>query len=148
METVQQVEPKTFTQAELDKIVTERLTRDRAKYADYEELKVKAEKFDKMDEANKSELQKAIERADALESELNGLKKAAEVRELRERVATAAGVPASLLTGEDEETCKTQAKQILEFAKPAYPKVKDGGEPINTKGKATRDLFADWLNNH
>lgn len=147
METVQQVEPKTFTQAELDKIVSERLTRDRAKYADYEELKVKAEKFDKMDEANKSELQKAIERADALESELNSLKKAAEVRELRERVATAAGVPASLLTGEDEETCKAQAKSILEFAKPAYPKVKDGGEPINTKGKSNRDMFADWLEN-
>ena len=57
METVQQVE-KTFTQAELDKIVSERLTRDRAKYADYEELKVKAEKFDKMDEANKANFRK------------------------------------------------------------------------------------------
>ncbi len=37
---------KTFTQAELDSIVKDRLAREKGKYADYEELKAKATKFD------------------------------------------------------------------------------------------------------
>ena len=41
METVKQevTEERTFTQSELDAIVADRLKRDRAKYADYEQLK-------------------------------------------------------------------------------------------------------------
>ena len=54
---------KTFTQAELDAAIESRLTRERAKFADYEALKAKAEKFDKAEEAAKSELQKAQEQA-------------------------------------------------------------------------------------
>jgi hypothetical protein len=38
---------KTFTQAEVDQIVKDRLTRERAKYADYDELKAKAAEADK-----------------------------------------------------------------------------------------------------
>ena len=59
METVNQVatttqenageETKTFTQAELDKIVGDRLSRERSKYADYESLKEKAARLDEMD---------------------------------------------------------------------------------------------------
>ena len=37
---------KTFTQSELDQIIGERLRREREKYADYDELKGKAEKYD------------------------------------------------------------------------------------------------------
>lgn len=55
-------ENKTFTQEEVDNIVSSRLKREGAKYADYEELKAKASKFDEMEEANKSELQKANEK--------------------------------------------------------------------------------------
>lgn len=148
METVnQENEAKTFTQEELDKIVGERLSRDRAKYADYEELKLKAEQLDKITEANKSELQKATERAEALQNELNGLKKANEIRNVRDKVAGETGVPAALLTGETEEECEAQAKSILEFARPTgYPRVKDEGEPRKTSKKPTRDQFADWIN--
>lgn len=34
--------PKTFTQADIDRAVTERLTRERAKFADYDDLKKRA----------------------------------------------------------------------------------------------------------
>ena len=82
---------KTFTQAEVDAIVGDRLKRDRQKYADYDALKEKAEKFDAMEEANKSELQKAIERGDALQNELNTMKAANTVRDMREKVAEETG---------------------------------------------------------
>lgn len=137
---------KTFTQAELDTIVADRLARERAKYPDYESIKAKAAKFDAAEEAGKSELQKAKERAEALQTELDGLKKVNQLRELRASVAKEKGVPEALLTGETEEACKAQADAILAFAKGgnAYPPVRDGGE-VNNSGKlATRDRFADW----
>ena len=137
---------KTFTQAELDKIVGERLSRERAKYEGFDELKAKAEKYDQMEEANKSELQKMSEKAQALETELNSLKKAASIRELRDKVAKETGVPASLLTGDTEEDCKAQADAIKEFANPkAYPTVKDGGEIHNLTKRTSKEAFADFV---
>ena len=96
---------KTFTQAELDSIVADRLARERAKYPDYEDLKAKAAKYDAAEEAGKSELQKANDRAAALKTELDALKKANQLREIREKVAKEKNVPASLLNGDSEEAC-------------------------------------------
>lgn len=113
---------KTFTQAEIDAIIEGRLARERQKYADYESLKEKAGKYDEFQQQNKSELQKATEKADALQAELDKLKKEGTVRQVREKVSKELNIPAELLSGEDEETCKKQAEAILKFAKPkSYP---------------------------
>lgn len=56
---------KTFAQDEVDRIVQDRLARERAKYADYEDFKTKAAKFDEVDAASKTELQKANDTAAA-----------------------------------------------------------------------------------
>lgn len=138
---------RTFTQSELDAIVRDRLAREKGKYADYDELKAKATKFDEVEEASKTELQKATERAQALEAELNGLKKAESIRTIREKVAKETGIPASslsLLTGETEEACQEQAKVILSMITPqSYPSVPDGGEITHTnKGSAREDFKA------
>lgn len=146
-ETVKQEEAveKTFTQAEVDAIVGDRLKRDRAKYSDYEALKEKAEKFDEMEEANKSELQKAIERGDALQVQLDAMRNAETLRTMREAIAYETGVPVSLLTGETEDDCREQAKSIMDFARPAgYPSVRDGGEATYTGKPTTKQQFAQW----
>ena len=109
---------KTFTQAEIDSIIEGRLARERQKYADYEDLREKANKYDEYQEQSKTELQKEKERSDALQAELSTLKKESTVRQVREKVAKDTSVPMDLLTGEDEETCKKQAEAILKFAKP------------------------------
>lgn len=81
----------------------------------------------------------------AATDELEGLKRSNAVRDLRDRISKETGVPASLLTGETEETCKAQADAIREYAKPSgYPPVRDGGE-VHRSGTATRDQFAAWL---
>ncbi|MBI4496843.1 MAG: phage scaffolding protein [Chloroflexi bacterium] len=54
---------KTFTQEELDRVINERLARERDKYKDYEDLKKAKAKLDELDTANKSELEKAQETA-------------------------------------------------------------------------------------
>lgn len=136
---------RTFTQDEVNAIVGKRLAEEKSKFADYEEIKAKAAKFDEAEEANKSELQKAVERANNLEAELAGLKKSEEVRQTREKIATETGIPAHLLTGDTEEACKAQAEAIKAYATPNYPKVKDGGEvPKITSGNAKAD-FAEFM---
>lgn len=138
---------RTFTQSEMDAIIRDRLKREREKYADYDALKEKAGRFDAAEEAQKSELQKATERADALQAQLDSMLKADNVRKIREKVAHETGVPATLLNAEDEETCKAQAKAIMEFAKPGvYPAVPDRGEVHKAIGGGkTRDQFKDWF---
>lgn len=145
-QTVQEPE-RTFTQAELDAIVRDRLQRERSKYADYEAYKEKAEKFDAAEEAQKSELQKATERADSLQKQLDALRQVEAVRKIREEVAKEVGIPVNLLTADTKEACEEQAKEIIAFAKPtSYPVVRDGGEVRNipASGK-TRDQFANWM---
>ena len=136
-------EQQTFTQDDVNRIVAKRV----AKYADYDELKQKAAKFDEQVEAGKSELQKATEKASSLQAELDALKQAESIRVMREEVANAKGIPAKLLTGTTAEECEAQATDLLAWAEKTgsgYPKVPDGGDPLSTK--PARDQFAEWLN--
>lgn len=145
METVNQ-EEKTFTQQELDSIIADRLTRERSKYADYDALKEKAAKFDEIDQANKTELQKATEKAAELQQELDSMKAAKALQEMREKVAKETGIPSNLLTAGTLEECQAQAQAIKEYAGPKYPKVKDHGEIRGSAKQTTRQQFAEWFN--
>lgn len=137
---------RTFTQSEMNAIIQDRLARERNKYADYDALKAKAKQFDAAEEAGKTELQKATERAEKLQQQVDALTKANSLRDMRSKVANATGVPESLLSGETEEACTAQAKAILDFAKPnGYPQVKDGGEITHKTTGSTREQFATWF---
>ena len=116
--TQEEREERTFTQSEMDAIIRDRLARERGKYADYDAVKAKAEQFDAAQEADRSELQRALERATELQTQEDAMNRANAVR----------AVPAGLLSGESEEDCTAQAQAILEFARPGYPSVRDGGE--------------------
>ena len=124
-----QQETRTFTQEEVNSIVSDRLTRERAKYADYEDLKAKASQYD------------------TTKAQLDALNSANARRDMIARVAAATGCPAELLTGDTEEACTAQAQAITAFAKtqqPAgYPSIKDGGSPLHAPSAAnTADAFS------
>jgi len=90
---------KTFTQEEVNAIVGKRLHEEKEKYADYDELKNKAAKYDEAEEASKSELQKATERAEGLQKEVDKMKRDKRLHEIRAKVAKETGVsPDRLLT--------------------------------------------------
>ena len=55
------------SQEEFDRRVADRLARQRAQFKDYDDLKRKAAEFDQLTEAQKSEAQKAADRAEAAE---------------------------------------------------------------------------------
>lgn len=120
---------RTFTQAEMDAIIGERLKRDRAKYADYDELKAKAAKYDEAEEANKSELQKAVEERDKYKADLAKLQAEKDRSEQVAKVAAEQGVDAALLarmSGDVEENAKFLKEQM--DTKPKYEAVHDAGE--------------------
>ena len=138
---------RTFTQVELDAAIEKRLAREKAKYADYEDLKSKAAKLDELEDASKSELEKITEKATKLQARLDSMTKENEIRDIRDKVSNETGVPASLLSGTDEETCKTQAKAILDFKKAdMYPQVKNAGDVKPNTAKNPEEAFAEWLN--
>lgn len=125
----EQQEPRTFTQEEVNSIVADRLNRERAKYADYDDLKAKASQYD------------------TTKAQLDALNSANARRDMIARVAAATGCQAELLTGDTEEACTAQAQAITAFAKsqqPAgYPNVKDGGTPMHLPTQAnTADSFS------
>ena len=128
---------RTFTQAELDAIVGDRLKRERAKYADYDEFKAKAAKYDEAEEASKSELQKAVEERDKYKAELEKLAAEAKRAEKVAKVAAEKGVDAALLarmSGDVEENAEFLKAQM--DSKPKYEPVQDGGEARAPAAKA------------
>jgi hypothetical protein len=138
-------EPKTFTQDEVNAMIGERLTRERQKYADYDTLKEKAGKYDEAQEANKTELQKALDNAAKAQKELDALKSANTVRDIRDKVAKEMEIPASLLTADTEEACKAQAEAIIAYAggtKKKYPAPKENN--ISHKESAQDATMRDW----
>ena len=138
-------EPKTFTQEEVNSFLAKDRKQMAEKYSDYEELKQKASRLDEIEAANKSELEKANEKAAQLESELKAIKEAEAVRVIRDDVAKETGIPAHLLTGSTKEECEAQAAAIADYVKPTpYPAVKDAGEVKNVGKQTTRQQFAEW----
>jgi hypothetical protein len=129
-------EPITSQDA-LDYIIRDRLSRERSKYSDYETLKAKADKYDEVEAANQTELEKAQ----------NALKTAQEERDriaadkLRLEVASEKNVPAKLLAGTTREELEAAADELLSWSggvaadKPNSPKPNpQQGQPSSPKG--------------
>jgi hypothetical protein len=56
---------RTFTQSDIDRIVAERVARERGKYADYDDLKAKAGEYEQLRAQSQTDQEKAIEAARA-----------------------------------------------------------------------------------
>lgn len=127
-------EGKTFTQADVDKIVADRIARERAKFSDYDDLKAKASRFDELDAASKTEAEKAAQRAADAETKAA----AAEARALRLEVAADKGLSpaqAKRLTGSTKEELEADADELLDTFKPSTSdeeKPTPGGPPKET----------------
>ena len=92
---------QTFTQADLDRIVSERLQRERAKFADYDDLKAKA--------AEKVTIEERV-------ADIERAAKASEERALRAEVANAKGLTpsqAKRLVGSTREELEADADELL-----------------------------------
>lgn len=114
------------SQAELDKIIGERVKRTKARYADYDDLKRRVDELDSRD----SELEAANTRLAAAELELAELAQESHLR----AVAEAAGVPLACLVGtvaERMEAITTHLESVgMDFGGPRTP------DPDPTQGQS------------
>lgn len=111
---------------ELDRIIGDRLARERARYSDYEDLKKKAAAYDKAEDEKKTAEQRAADRLADLEAKTAAAEAraaAAEAAALRAEIAADKGVPADFLTGTDRTDIEKRAKALLEW--------KNGTEPAS-----------------
>lgn len=61
---------KTFTEAELNSIIKDRLDRERKKYADYDQVKQRAAKADEYESKDKTETQRLADKLESLQKAL------------------------------------------------------------------------------
>lgn len=127
------------SQEELNRVLSDRLERERAKFADYRDVKAKAAQLDALTEAKKTDEQKLNDRIAALESEATKARADA----LRMRIASKHGIgdeDADLfLTGTDEETLTRQAQRLADRAATRKPGIVSPREGTNQSTQSGSD---------
>lgn len=134
------------SQEELNRLIGDRVKR--AKPADYDDLKAKAARLDEIEQASKSDLEKAADRAAKAEAALQ----AAQAESLRWKVAAKFGITDEdadlFLTGTDEATLTKQAERLSgrgqDRKKQGNRVPKEGANPTpvaNDERTAVRELF-------
>jgi len=110
-----QEQPKEFeaitSQEDFDKAIQARIARERAKFADYDDVKAKADKLAEIEAENLTEAQKTAARLEAAEKRAAEL----EVKATRAEVAAAKGVPIELLSGNTQEELEAAADALIAF---------------------------------
>ncbi|MGO2819435.1 MAG: hypothetical protein ACTIA5_01450 [Brachybacterium tyrofermentans] len=108
--------PRTFTQDELNAVAAEERRKTAEKFADYDDLKAKAERLDQSEQENQTELQKAIARAEKAEKDRDQEKadrENADRRAVAAEVASEKGVPASHISGSTREELEASAEALI-----------------------------------
>jgi len=123
-----------------------------AQKATLKELKVKADRFDEIEEAAKTELQRAQERADSAEGALSAIKAAQVIQDIKSQISKrykdeGYDIPASALRGSDEEELEEHALELKALLPPP-PKpgsVPAEGRNVTTGNGDPRTVFARLL---
>lgn len=140
------------TQEQLDEILGGRLSRAKekaiaeteAKYADYTDLKTKAETLEREAQDNLAKLNEAIEARASLEAKVHKY----EMDSVKTRVTLEAGLPiefADRLTGTTEEEIKHDATILAGLVKPVRDKAPIGSAEKPVGGNTTSDAFKEML---
>ena len=113
------------------------------------ENKSKADKLDELEEASKTALEKATERAQKAENQVKAYEQEAQRKQWLEEVSSETGLPVSVLRGSTREEIEAHA-QILKpyFEKPSAPIVENDNMKSNVTsgGKSNADAVFDVVN--
>lgn len=115
------------TQEELDAVIKSRLSREREKYADYEDLKQRLADFEAKETTYQNTINDLKTRETDLTSQiesLNGDLTKTKLQTAKQRIATEYGLPLDLaerLQGEDEEGFKADAERLASYLAPKQP---------------------------
>ena len=133
------------SQADFDAAIQARIARERAKFADYDEVKAKADKLAEFEDAQKTEAQKAQERLEAAEKRAVEL----ELKATRAEVAATKGVPVELLSGSTQAELEAAADALIAFkgTAPNGPVLPDQGKSPTTQANTERDFIKGLFGN-
>jgi hypothetical protein len=138
------------TQEEFNTRIADRIKRVEAKYADYDELKAKADGVDAAVEAARVEEQSKYEAELAKFSDYDDLKKKVgeyetkdTVAKLKADVAKTTGVPAELLSGSTQEELEAHAAVLKPFLKTGPVVPNPGDTPANTPESEERQFVRE-----
>ena len=143
------------TQEELDAVIKSRLSREREKYADYEDLKKQLADY----EAKEATYQNTINELKTRETELasqvdslNGDLTQTRLQTAKQRIATKYGLPLDLadrLQGDDEDSFKADAERLASYLAPKQPTPPmKSNEPVIPDSKdLTMKKFVQQLTN-
>ena len=112
------------TQEEFDAAIKERLSREKAKYSDYDQLKSRVEELEKENVGLQSTIEASNQSKADADKQLEDLQKQItgyETASMRTRVALQYGLPYDLadrLQGTDEESFKADAERLAGYMKP------------------------------
>nr|DAW39179.1 MAG TPA: major capsid protein [Caudoviricetes sp.] len=132
------------TQEEFDAAIKGRLSREKDKYGDYDQLKTRVAELEEENvglkstiEANNQSKADADKQLEDLQNQISGY----EMANLKTRVALQHGLPYDLadrLQGNDEESFKADAERLAEYIKKSQPvaPVRDS-EPVLEKTENT-----------
>jgi len=129
------------SQDDLNRIIADRVSRERGKFADYDDLKAKAGKFDQVEAEKLTETQRLQAQLD----ELSGKAEKAQRENARLAAIAAEGIPAEyqdLVHGETPEEFTASAKKAKELlAKVAAAEGKSGvSYRVNLDGDGSENL--------
>ena len=132
----QQEHADTFSQEDVDRIVADRLSRERKKFERHDEFRA------------------AFDRLEEVTAERDGLAQKVQEREEQDahdalvaEVAESKGVPASMLRGSTKEEMEAHADAILPHLRPSVPRIPGAGvqpdaTPVDPLREAARSLFS------
>lgn len=138
------------SQEDLNKVIQDRVTRERKKYSDYKDLKAKADELDRLKSENQTAEDRAAQQLADMQKRIDEMT----LTTLRARVQASHGISDDdaelFLTGTDEETLIRQAKALADRDKdrkkkgPVVPT--QGNHPTGTTDDAEREFARKLFN--
>jgi archaellum component FlaD/FlaE len=137
-----------FTQEQVNSIVGKARQEERAKYAEFDKYKAAFEELEERKQAEMSELDKANKALAEAQAKVASYESAQQREAWRKEVSETTGVPEAVLTAATKEEMEEQAKALGGYFKGGKGGgfvESDGFAPTSSAGNATRDLFADAI---
>ena len=126
----------TFSQEDVDRIVNDRLARERKKYEGFDDLKAKAEQFET-----------AASERDALAQKVAEFEAKEQRATLAAEISEATGVPAAALRGDTREELEAHAAQLKSLLPTTAPAIPGAAQkpsspaPVDPARDTVRKLF-------
>lgn len=139
---------QTFTQEQVNQLVGAARKKERAKYEGFDQYKAAFEKLQEIEEKDKTDLEKALARAEKAEQELTARQEAERIAKDKAEVSESSGVPVEALNGSTREEIEASAEVLAKYFKQDSGYVaSDGFAPTDGTKQTPKQQFLGAIEN-